>query len=57
MGGKECVPIVIKLSDGTWNIHLLWIDENSDMHDENANISIPNTVTWITYTRTDVLYG
>lgn len=57
MGGRECVPIAIKLSDGTWNIHLLWIDENSDMHDENANISIPNTVTWITYTRTDVLYG
>lgn len=57
MSGRECVPIAIKQSDGTWYIHLLWIDENSDMHDEKINSVMINTITWVTYTRTDVLYG
>lgn len=37
MSGRECVPIVVKASNGTWYIHLLWIDENSDMHDDVIN--------------------
>lgn len=52
------MPIAVKIiSSRTWYIHLLWIDENGDMHDDRINTSIPNAVTWVTYTRSDILYG
>ena len=57
MSGRECVPIAIKESSGNWYIHLLWIDENSNMHDDKIDTVISSTIIWVTYTRTDILYG
>ena len=37
MSGRECVPVVVKASNNILYIHLLWIDENSDMHDDVIN--------------------